>query len=93
MTREMGREFELPKTYDSCCQLIFPIGTTRQTYTHCRDEVRGPLVETKSAGDALRHAVRHESLNDENDGYDSEVSQLVGVKLGGELGEDCKISC
>lgn len=62
------------------------------TYTHSRDEIGGPLVETEKPGYELRHAVRHESLYDENDGNDCEVGQFVGVQLRGKLGEDYRVN-
>lgn len=99
----MGSEFEFPKTYTECPSARQSVSqsVTRQlqvrsefagkTYAHGSNKVRCPLVEAEQAGHKERHKVRHQSLDNEDDGYDGELEQLVGAKLGGKFGEDWRI--
>ena len=57
-------------------------------HAHGGDEVGGPSVEAETFRDDPRDNVRDQCLDDEDDGDDAEFEELVGVQLGGELGED-----
>lgn len=83
MTREMGRELELPKT----CKTIIrrPVGYLlgRGAYPHGNDKVLGPLLESEDARNEDGAEVRHERLDYEDERNNRKIGKLLCGKLRG----------
>jgi hypothetical protein len=86
ITREMGNEFEFPKTWG--CELISPSCTFDMPYRHCDHKVGSSLVESAYPGYEKRSDVGYEGLYNEDDRNNSEVGQLLGRQLRRELGKN-----
>jgi hypothetical protein len=89
MTREIGSEFEFPKTLD--CQFGLLLCTGNTTYRHGDDKVGGSFVEPAYLGYDKGCEVGYECLHDKDDGNDGEISQLLGRQLRCELGKNWQL--
>ena len=87
MTREIGSEFEFPKTWTLISR--GSSSSVGDTYSHCDDEVGLPLLEAKTFGNDECSKIGDDGLDDKDDGDHSEVSQLLSSQLRGKLGKDC----
>jgi hypothetical protein len=65
-----------------------PEHAIRDAYGHGHQEVGRPLLEAAYLRHQQRSDVRYECLHNENEWDDSEVGQLIGRQLRGELGKD-----
>ena len=87
MTREMGNEFEFPKTWG--CQFVWLTGhTMNPTYCHGNDKIGGSLVELAYPRHEKGSKVGYEGLHNKDDGNDGKLSQLLGRQLGGEFSKN-----
>lgn len=86
MTREIGRELELPKT--CLCQLWPSRFEVSRSYSHGHQEVGGALLKPAYFGYKQSGEVGYECLYDKDDRNDCEVGKLVGGQLRSKLGKD-----
>lgn len=90
VTREMGSELELPKTYGFVSRGKWENNGMVWPYSHCGDKVPAAFLETECPRHDAGAEPGDQGLNDEDDWDGGQSGEIVLVDIVGELVEDCR---